>query len=185
MAWPKGRRRTPEDLRPKPRNNCLFCGAQCQKIGATWCSQECRNQDPIYREELKQIARDPAWRQKVSEATKERMRDPEVRERHLTALREAMSVQPDGHTFSGGKGREPNELEKWYAGLLQPLGYIWQFVVVVDSNGRHYDLDFAHVENKINVEIDGSSHRGREQKDTRRDETLRNMGWKVIRVRHW
>jgi len=150
-----------------------------------WCSPECLYADPIYREELKQKAKDPAWRKRVSEATKERMRDPEVRERHLTALREAMASQPDGHTFTGGKGRPPNELEVWYANLLQPLGYIWYHIITVDGSGLHYTLDFAHIENKINIEIDGSSHKGREEKDNRRDKFLREIGWKVIRVRHW
>jgi len=150
-----------------------------------WYSPECRNADPIFREEMRQTARDPEWRQKVSEATKKRMHDPEIRERHLTALRAAMAATPDGHTFSGSKGREPNELEKWYAGLLQPIGYIWGYIVKFNSEGRHYTLDFALEDGKINIEVDGSSHRGREISDHIRDETLKNLGWRVIRVRHW
>lgn len=185
MAWPKGRKRTKEELAPKPRANCQFCGSECPKIGAKWCSQDCRNADPVYREQLRQMAKDPAWRQKVSEATKERMHDPEIRERHLAALREAMSCEVDGHTFNGGKGKPPNELEVWYADLLQPLGYSWHHIIKVDGSGLHYTLDFAQVENRINIEIDGSSHKGRQEKDNRRDLFLRNLGWKVIRVRHW
>jgi very-short-patch-repair endonuclease len=39
------------------------------------------------------------------------------------------------------------------------------------------------LESKINIEIDGSSHRGREEKDAERDAFLRSRGWKVIRIK--
>ena len=46
-------------------------------------------------------------------------------------------------------------------------------------------VKFAHQEAKVNIEIDGSSHKHRQELDTKRDELLRNLSWRVIRIRTW
>lgn len=49
-----------------------------------------------------------------------------------------------------------------------------------------YQLDFALVEEKIDIEIDGDQHyldKRITKSDKRRDEYLKNLGWKVIRIR--
>ncbi len=45
-------------------------------------------------------------------------------------------------------------------------------------------MDFALPKGKLNVEIDGSSHRlaARKASDARRDELLVRLGWKILRV---
>jgi len=50
------------------------------------------------------------------------------------------------------------------------------------QNGR-YEYDFAFIDKKIDVEIDGSQHLSEKQKirDERRDKFSRENGWKVIR----
>lgn len=75
-------------------------------------------------------AQDPEWRQNGSEATKVRMHDPAIRQRHLDGLARAREASPSGSTWKGEQGQEPNELERSYAGLLE-LGYVSNFPVHV------------------------------------------------------
>lgn len=142
------------------------------------------------REKLSQIAkahaRDPAWRQRVSDGTKARMHDPEIRERHLAALDRVFTVAPNGNNFTGGMGQPLPDHIQDFAKILCPVGYLCDTVTVTfDKCGAHYTLDFANVEAKVDIEIDGSSHRSvkRKEKDRRRDDFLRRLGWKVIRIR--
>ena len=135
------------------------------------------------RETSQKNAQDPEWRQKVSEATKERMRDPEVRACHLSALAEARRNSPTGSSWRGGQGDKPNDLELSYAWLLN-LGYVSNFPVQVSRFVR-YRLDYALPTEKICFEIDGQTHKSRQDKDAEKDSALRSQGWKVIRVRHW
>jgi very-short-patch-repair endonuclease len=47
---------------------------------------------------------------------------------------------------------------------------------------QSYHLDFAHVEGKVNIELDGPCHD--HSKNEERDTFLRTLGWKVIRINH-
>lgn len=106
------------------------------------------------------------------------MHDPEIRERHLTALKNVFQQTPNGNNFP--VGTPASQLD--FAAVLCPAGYLMDTVRL--AQGRSvYVLDFAHPEAKVNIEIDGSSHRGHEVRDARRDVFLRSLGWKVIRIR--
>jgi very-short-patch-repair endonuclease len=50
---------------------------------------------------------------------------------------------------------------------------------------KRYSLDFAFLEKKIDIEIDGETHNISSVaiKDTERDITLSKMGWKIIRIK--
>lgn len=129
-------------------------------------------------------AKNPEWRKRVSEGTKKKMHDPEIRKRHLEALAEAFASTENGNHWSGGQGQEPNKLHKFYADILIPLGYISEHIVQWGGRGERYRLDFALVDEKIDIEIDGSSHAGREERDMLRDKILKIFGWKIIRIKH-
>jgi very-short-patch-repair endonuclease len=45
-----------------------------------------------------------------------------------------------------------------------------------------YIVDFACVEHRLIVEVDGDSHDGRYAQDSARERVLNNEGWKVFRV---
>lgn len=49
---------------------------------------------------------------------------------------------------------------------------------------KRYSLDFAFIDKKIDVEIDGGMHNDEKvsRKDKIRDETLSSMGWEIIRI---
>ena len=46
----------------------------------------------------------------------------------------------------------------------------------------HYFADFACLQEKLVVELDGSSHADRAEYDALRDATLTSDGWRVIRI---
>lgn len=59
---------------------------------------------------------------------------------------------------------------------------VCQYVVELPRGG-HFRLDFAYVEAKLAVEVDGPHHRLPEvaARDDRRDAVLRALGWEVVR----
>lgn len=79
-------------------------------------------------------------------------------------------------SFRGG------ETGKFWASLLCPLGYLQEYRVYKD--GRRFVLDFALPSVKICFELDGEWHATTPEQDEERDNLLRSMGWKVIRVKH-
>lgn len=71
---------------------------------------------------------------------------------------------------------------------LIPEGWKFQFRLVPFVSGtnspRSYILDFAFIDKKLCVEIDGVSHRSktRQDRDFRRDQVLESIGWKTLRI---
>ncbi|SRR5258708_6862403 len=95
-------------------------------------------------------------------------------------LREVLNGGPHSRY---GRGGEPSPTMLLYA-FLCSAGFEMDKVTVPIPTGSAYLLDFAHRDAKVNIEIDGSSHIGREKQDTRRDAYLKSLGWKIIRIRH-
>ena len=50
--------------------------------------------------------------------------------------------------------------------------------------GGRYRFDFAHLEGKIDIELDGPCHFQSREEDAKRDAVLRALGWKIIRIKH-
>jgi very-short-patch-repair endonuclease len=50
---------------------------------------------------------------------------------------------------------------------------------------RGYIVDFLDRANRVVIEVDGSSHDGREEYDAERDEIMRAEGYRVIRIEAW
>lgn len=88
---------------------------------------------------------------------------------HLTGGWENVPACPDG--------------ERGLIPFMTELGFVHQYLVVTGTQSKHYRLDFAHLEKKIDVEIDGSSHRrhDRKERDAIRDEYFQSRGWTVMR----
>lgn len=125
---------------------------------------------------MKEVAKNPEWRKSVSIGTQIRMHDPIIRERHLSGLARNFKQAVNGNNFNGGKGTLPNAEETSYSWLCE-IGYETRVQV------GPYTLDYALVVAKIDIEIDGSSHRHRKEADERRDDFLRRLEWKVIRIK--
>jgi very-short-patch-repair endonuclease len=65
--------------------------------------------------------------------------------------------------------------------LLFPEKFVREFPVICQ---RYYQMDFAHVANRINIEVDGLNHLTKQRKitDTLRDKRLNRYGWSVVRL---
>jgi very-short-patch-repair endonuclease len=82
-----------------------------------------------------------------------------------------------GCGFSGGRVGDA------YAKVLCPVGFVREHHVQYAARGDHrYVLDFAHIEGKVNIELDGPFHNFSQNEV--RDSRLRDLGWKIIRIRH-
>lgn len=140
------------------------------------------------RVKLRKITRrnavDPAWLKKVSECTKKAMHRDDVRKKHLRGLRRARKNH--GINFKGGNGQEPVAFVKLLADSLIPIGFVQEHIVAIPHYRGRYALDFALVEGKIDIEVDGPSRRPvkKQERDAVRDKFLKSLGWKVIRVKH-
>lgn len=130
---------------------------------------------------------DPEWRRRVSEGTRKRMRDPDVREKHLAGLKQARENSPTSSSWPGGRGHPPTQSMLDFAAILCPVGYVMDEVNIPTGKGQghHYTLDFAHPEAKVNIEIDGATHKNKVESDKTRDVFMRSIGWKVIRIKMW
>ena len=125
----------------------------------------------------------PEWRQRMSEQTAAGWRDPEVRSAMLDGQQANFDSRPNGSNFPVGTPQ--TELD--FVGVLVPLGYIHGYVIPThrpeNNGGGYYKLDFGHPDALVAIEIDGSSHRDKKEQDARRDDFLRSLGWKVIRIK--
>lgn len=75
---------------------------------------------------------------------------------------------------------EEEVLTPWF----EALGWAAQYRFVPGTKQRSFRLDFAHPGLKLDVEIDGTSHRhaDRKARDIERDAVLAALGWRVLRI---
>ena len=80
-----------------------------------------------------------------------------------------------------------------FAAILCPAGFIREYQVFYGEQTRktgfgfrreNFQLDFAHVEGKVNIELDGPGHKTMPEEDALRDSILCTLGWRIIRIRH-
>lgn len=140
---------------------------------------------------LRKNASSDEWRQMVSAKTKEAMKRPEVRKKHLRRLRKF--VEANGVNFRGGNGQTPTRTIRILTKLLKPHGFIPEYLVNT-KKCRHkhpgaancYKIDFANPLFMLAIEIDGPCHSGltRKARDQKKTDVLESLGWTVIRIRH-
>lgn len=119
----------------------------------------------------------------MAEQTRLGWKDPDVRAVMLDGQRAHFDTTEYGCNFPS---RMPqSELD--FAPLLLSAGYVAGHVIPTNrpenNGGGYYKLDYAHLEAKIDIEIDGSSHRFKRESDEKRDTFMRVLGWKVIRIK--
>ena len=82
------------------------------------------------------------------------------------------------------KRNEPSYPEKMFIRFLEEKGYSDKYYIEREYSMFPFYIDFAFIDLKIAVEIDGSQHleEERQQKDIEKDKLLQDNGWTVIRV---
>jgi hypothetical protein len=135
---------------------------------------------------LRRLAQDPAWRQKVASQTTKAMHRPDIRRRHLQALKDAPV------NFRGGNGQPMTGALRQAVALFQARGFAPETIVKTRGHQTthrppsHYKLDLANVTLKLAFELDGPVHRPRakQQVDQRKQDVLASLGWTVVRIKH-
>ena len=151
-----------------------------------------------------------ASRKRRSIATIERYKDPAARKKTADSLRglkrpvgvklspthcEAISKGLIGHQKSQShrealarvavhnwRGGKTGDL---FAQLLCPAGFIREHRVRYGTGrGEVFRIDFAHVDGKVAIELDGPRHKSSKDHDALRDSFLKTLGWRVIRIKH-
>lgn len=102
-------------------------------------------------------------------------------------IREARLIFMEKHPEETAwrKRNEPSYPEKCFIKFLENNGYDKRFLIEREFPVFPYYIDFAFVNEKIAIEIDGSQHildNERLSRDAKKDNLLLNKGWKVLRV---
>lgn len=100
---------------------------------------------------------------------------------HKKILSEKMTLAHErGDAFCFAKLEKPSYPEKMFESIVNERfndkNYIREFHIL------SYYLDFAWLDKKLDIEIDGSQHRRNIERDIRRDLKMTNLGWKVLRI---
>jgi very-short-patch-repair endonuclease len=97
------------------------------------------------------------------------------------AAKKARITAKENGTFTGWKVRtvEPSYAEQYFLDLFENEK--------IDSFECEYNvgrwfIDFAFLENKIAIEVDGKQHLYRKELDEEKDKFLQEQGWKVFRI---
>lgn len=105
----------------------------------------------------------------------------------------SLGFEPDVAIFAAEEGRDPKRAyadylrenqtgsERMMARILYYLGCDVKPQQVVLG----YIVDFLDRANKVVIEVDGTSHQGREDYDAERDAIMRADGYRVIHIEHW
>ncbi|WP_407307913.1 endonuclease domain-containing protein [Acinetobacter sp.] len=124
---------------------------------------------------------------KCSAKTKGRKGPPMKAEQKIKIARSMEQAHAEGRAHNIGSSRwnnEPSWPEKFFIQVIEN-----EFE---DKNAqrefpfKRYSLDFAWVEKKLCIEIDGAQHQRFEEykaRDARKDLALREEGWDVLRIK--
>ena len=79
--------------------------------------------------------------------------------------------------------KTPSYIERKFEELLKDKGLDQKFLVYREYSVFPYYIDFAFIDLKIAVELDGSQHllKERKERDEQKDKLLLSKGWRIIR----
>lgn len=170
--------RRPESYRAQQWADRLYCSNVCAGKGRAKAAHALRPRRvcPICREEFG--VRNAERRQTTCGK-------PECKDRYRREVASVKLAERMREDYASGRrkpARGVSQREEALAAGLIEHGWKWR-LRWYDGDGR-IEMDFAHPERKINVEIDGPEHRYsvRAREDARRDDLFRERGWTVVRI---
>ena len=122
-------------------------------------------------------------RQKLRNANIGRKHSQQVKDKISKARRKYLAENPDMVPYKlNHYSKGPSYPERYWKKIFDKarLNYVEQYQI------HTYQLDFALVEDKIDIEIDGDQHYLDEriiESDKKRNQYLENLGWKIIRIK--
>lgn len=148
-----------------------------------------RNMDPIFiennRKKLVGRIRTEEQRKRASITTANYVKNhPEVRARQSALINKLLEERRTGFAVSRQKNGIESYPEKKFREYLELIGCVKNKDFVQEHQVGRYSLDFALLNLKIDLEIDGKQHytSGGVQHDIKRDAYLESLGWKIIRI---
>lgn len=181
----------------RPEVTCLACGTvfsiQRSLVGKQrFCSPECH---------IKDYQSNPERQRRRSEATHAALQNlpQEIKLKRNRGIAAAKTSVPLSESHKAKlaevaqRNWEGGTTGDAYAVVLCPIGFIREHHVhygdYVIRTGfglrrKSFNLDFAHVEGKVNIELDGPRHKSTPAEDAARDAILRSLGWRIIRIKH-
>ena len=104
-----------------------------------------------------------------------------------------MGLEPDVAILAAEEGRDPKRAYADYLRenqtpserLMARVLYYLGCDVAPQQVLRGYIVDFLDRENKVVIEVDGTSHDDRHEYDAERDAIMRADGYRVIRIQAW
>jgi len=180
-----------------PKKTVRLCDNCGQKIGLrsygghrALCLGRNRLSDPeVHRRAMAKRSKNMEYRAYLSNRMKGN-RNPakseQVRKKLIESWKGPQTRIPYGRGV-GGKGRASTTSENEAVAALTSLGFLSEYKILTGAKkgqglATWYSLDLAHPEKKIALEIDGSSHQGRQEIDRRKNEFLISRGWVVVRI---
>jgi very-short-patch-repair endonuclease len=119
-----------------------------------------------------------------------KLKNPMHSEESRLKMQKTLKAIKHGPKVRGGNG---TGLTKPQSMAVQALGSQWFTEVVIctmksskQGYPHHYKVDVANKELMIAIELDGPSHGSlkRQSQDRKKDSLLRNLGWKVLRLKN-
>lgn len=161
---------------PNPKKYKRSPNAGTKKGSVPWNKGLTKDNDP-------RVAHSQSTKIKISEKSKLQKHTEETKQKISRARRKYLTENPDKVPYKlNHYSKGPSYPERYWKKIFDNVGlkYVEQYQIHI------YQLDFALVEEKIDIEIDGDQHyldKRIVESDKRRNDYLENLGWKVIRIR--
>lgn len=112
---------------------------------------------------------------------KHKLKDEKVKKKISEGRKAYIRKEVEKGTWIGWRTRrfEPSFPERYISRLLDEKNIFYEREYRVNR----FFADFAFVDKKIDIEIDGKQHENRKAHDENRDRILREEGWKVYRIK--
>lgn len=185
---------------------CQYCGKQCKNINSLRTHEvRCKknpNRIPIKHSNLNDFNKKrkdgdiQTWNKGLTKENSEGLASMAKKNSELMKGRthrpwtdeekKNLSIKRTEYLKEHGINRWSNFNNRSYAEEYFEEAFKNAFEVEYHISGLTYTIDFADVENKVAIEIDGEQHyntSGLREEDIKRDKILFDLGWKTIRIR--
>ena len=167
----------------------LFWAAKQQNLTGLTCSRSCGRS--LMHLVKPHISKQQAARLRGVAKTGKRaagIKRAPLSEAHRKAVSDTLKAQGHRPLVRGGNGTGMTAAEEKIWPILQSAGFAWNHPVSLGCRQpgypTNYKLDFALLEQKVGLEVDGQSHslQSRKAQDRKKEAKLRELGWFVFRV---